>query len=73
MTYPDTSLMTTREEFTEAYAHRSGVTMDWLRANGREVRPCVDCDFEGCEGWQMAYIGCDCQSCKAGRDVDSGD
>lgn len=47
--------MTTREEFAEAYAHRSGVTVEWLRANGREARPC-DCDYEGCEGWQMAHV-----------------
>ena len=45
----------TAQEFALAYAERSGVTVDWLREHGREVRPC-DCGEDGCEGWQMAHI-----------------
>jgi hypothetical protein len=45
----------TREEFAEGYAIRGGTTVDWLRRNGREARPCV-CEEEGCEGWQMAHV-----------------
>lgn len=37
------------------YANRSGVTFQWLRKHGREVRPC-DCHYEDCEGWQMAHV-----------------
>ena len=47
--------MQTREQFAEAYARRSGVTVEWLREHGREPRRC-DCEEEGCEGWQMAHI-----------------
>ena len=43
------------EEFVAAYAERSGVTVDWLRQHGQEVRPC-DCGDEMCEGWQMAHV-----------------
>ena len=42
-------------EFAEQYAAGSGVTVEWLKAHGREVRPC-NCDYEGCEGWQMARL-----------------
>jgi len=42
----------TREEFAKAYAERSGITVGWLRENGREAMPC-DCDYEGCAGWKM--------------------
>ena len=45
----------TATEFARGYAEHSGVTVEWLREHGREVRPC-DCEFEGCEGWQMAHI-----------------
>jgi hypothetical protein len=45
----------TAEEFAEGYAIRSGVTVEWLREHGREVRPC-DCDAPECEGWQMAHL-----------------
>lgn len=48
-------LKITREQFEENYARLSGITIEWLREHGREARPC-DCDYEGCEGWQMAYI-----------------
>ena len=47
--------MITREQFEQAYAAGSGVTVEWLRERGREARPC-DCDYEGCQGWQMGYI-----------------
>jgi len=45
----------TREQFEQAYAARSGVTVDWLKEHGREARPCA-CNNEGCEGWQMAHV-----------------
>lgn len=45
----------TADEFERGYAERSGVTVEWLHENGREVRPC-DCDNDVCEGWQMAHI-----------------
>lgn len=41
----------TGAEFEVAYAARSGVTVDWLRAQGRVVMPC-ECEQDGCEGWQ---------------------
>jgi hypothetical protein len=41
----------TAEQFEREYAERSGVTVEWLKANGRVVRPC-DCHEEDCEGWQ---------------------
>lgn len=43
--------MMTAEEFERAYAERSGLTIDRLRQY-RTPRPC-DCEYEGCEGWQM--------------------
>lgn len=42
----------TREEFEQAYAQRSGVTVEWLHEHDRRAYPC-DCGEEGCEGWQM--------------------
>jgi hypothetical protein len=45
----------TAEEFAEAYARRSGVTVEWLREHGREAKPC-ECGSDLCEGWQMANI-----------------
>ena len=48
----------TAEEFALTYAERSGVTVEWLKENGREVRPC-DCGDEMCEGWQMAHVRSD--------------
>lgn len=44
----------TRDEFAQAYAARSGVTVQQLMEWGREAAPC-SCDEDGCEGWQMAY------------------
>lgn len=45
----------TATEFAEAYAARTGVTVEWLREHGREVRPC-DCGEDICEGWRMAHV-----------------
>ena len=42
-------------EFGRRYAERSGVTVEWLKEHGREVRPC-DCGDEMCEGRQMAHV-----------------
>lgn len=39
------------EEFERGYAERSGVTIEWLREQGRIVTTC-DCGDDGCEGWQ---------------------
>ena len=44
------------EQFAIKYAAGSGVTVEWLKEQGREVRPC-DCDYEDCKGWQMARVG----------------
>lgn len=41
--------------WAEAFAARSGVTVEWLRAHGREVRRC-DCEDVLCEGFQMAHV-----------------
>lgn len=46
---------TTADEFTEQYAARSGVTVEFLRESGREARPC-ECGKAMCDGWQMAHI-----------------
>lgn len=40
----------TAEAFERAYAERSGLTLEQLRAV-KTVRPCT-CGEEGCEGWQ---------------------
>ncbi len=45
----------TADEFAQGYAGRSGVTVEWLREHGREVRPC-ECGSDDCPGWQMAHI-----------------
>lgn len=47
--------LTSVERFAKEYAERSGVTVEWLKEHGREAREC-DCEEEGCEGWQMAYV-----------------
>lgn len=44
-----------RREFAEAYAFRSGVTVEWLRRHGQEARPC-NCGEDICKGWQMAHV-----------------
>ena len=41
----------TAEEFERAYAERSDLTVERLRALGRTVRPC-DCGDDLCDGWQ---------------------
>jgi len=43
------------EEFEQGFAERSGVTVEWLRANGREAASC-HCDADDCPGWQMAHV-----------------
>ncbi len=45
----------TREEFLSRYVHNSGLTADYLKSMGRVPAPCT-CDWEGCEGWQMAHL-----------------
>lgn len=45
----------TAEQFAEAYARRSGVSVEWLAEHGREVRRC-GCGSEDCPGWQMARV-----------------
>lgn len=40
------------EEFFRQFAADSDVTVAQLREWGQEVFPC-DCDYEGCEGWQV--------------------
>ena len=40
--------------FEQNYASRSGVTVEFLWKNGREVRSCK-CNDESCEGLQMAH------------------
>jgi hypothetical protein len=45
----------TRDEFAKAYADRGGLTVEKLRAYGREARPC-HCGEAICEGWQMAHV-----------------
>jgi hypothetical protein len=37
--------------FEQAYAERSGITVEQLRSTGRIVVPCK-CGEESCEGWQ---------------------
>jgi hypothetical protein len=39
------------EQFEREYAERSGVTVAWLREQGRVVRPC-NCGDDFCAGWQ---------------------
>ncbi len=45
----------TKEEFEQAYAQRSGVTVSWLKEHGREARAC-SCREPMCDGWQMAHV-----------------
>lgn len=40
------------ERFLEAYAERSGVTVEWIRSQGMDVYAC-DCDEGDCMGWQV--------------------
>ncbi len=41
--------------FAEQYAARSGVTLAWLEAQGRQAQMC-DCNDKDCEGFQMAHM-----------------
>lgn len=43
----------TAEQFEQRYVERYGVTVEWLKENGREPRPC-DCGSDLCQGWRMA-------------------
>jgi hypothetical protein len=45
----------TKDEFEQAYAKRSGITLEQLREINREARPC-DCGDELCQGWQMVNV-----------------
>jgi hypothetical protein len=45
----------TAEEFESAYAARSGITVDELRALGRVVRRC-ECEADDCPGWQSMSL-----------------
>ncbi len=42
----------TRREFEFAYARRSRISVERLRAFPRRAYPC-ECGDDGCEGWQM--------------------
>jgi hypothetical protein len=44
----------TAEEFEEAYAARSGVTVEFLHRHGRYAEPC-DCGEDACGGWAMGH------------------
>lgn len=44
--------------FARLYAERSGITVEWLKEHGREVRPCA-CGEIDCMGWQMAHTNDD--------------
>ena len=45
----------TVDEWARRYAARSGVTVEWLKAQGREPREC-SCGEDGCEGFQMVHV-----------------
>jgi hypothetical protein len=53
---PRSECLARAEQFAREYAERSGVTVDWLRRNGREACEC-ECGAEDCEGWQMTHTG----------------
>jgi hypothetical protein len=44
----------TREEFEQAYAQRSGVTVEYLHQHGRYAAPCR-CGGTGCDGWALGH------------------
>ena len=46
--------MTTKHEFEQAYAQRSGVTVEWLHEHSRVAVSC-DCGHDECGGWAMAH------------------
>ena len=41
-------------EFEQQYAERSGVTVEWLHAHGRDGDVC-DCGDDICDGFQMRH------------------
>lgn len=43
----------TKDEFEQASAARSGITVAELHALGRYAAPCGD---EDCQGWQMVHV-----------------
>lgn len=43
-----------RDEFEQAYAERSGITVEFLHEHGRYAIPCA-CATLGCDGWQMLH------------------
>ena len=44
-----------REQFEATYAAGSGMSVAFLHENNRCAIPCdPGCDYEGCQGWQMA-------------------
>lgn len=45
-------MLVTRAEFEQAYAQRSGITVEKLHALGRYVVPCT-CGADVCEGWAV--------------------
>lgn len=45
----------TKDKFEQGYAARSGTTVDKLHEWGMFAEPCVDCDYDECEGWKMGY------------------
>lgn len=57
----------TLAEFEQAYADRSGLTVDQLHELGRRAVPC-DCGDDICEGWGMGHASDDDP---AGRGVKS--
>ena len=43
-----------KEEFEKQYAKSSKLSIEELRELGLVATECVDCDYDKCEGWQMA-------------------
>ena len=58
--------MITAEEFAAGYAERSGVSVEWLRKQGRVPMPCR-CEEPECEGWQMGRIANQVACCGVNR------
>lgn len=46
---------TTRDEFEQSYAERSGLTIDELHGMDLYAVPC-NCGEDGCKGWQMRNL-----------------
>jgi len=41
-----------KEQFENNYAHNSKISLEKLHKQGVYAIPC-DCEYEGCQGWQM--------------------